>query len=438
MNTACQTPDKRHGSVMFVVMMMTLLGSLAVGSILSRTLQKTRAAEIQVCLERAFYIAQGGAERAATWIAQGNEHSATLTGEIGNGSYSAVITTTPDQDGQTAIDIRSVGTVTSAAAGYPSVSRTITLKGVKRVSWSRYALWYDREAMTLWIVPGEKFGGRVYSRPQLRFHHNGLPYEDQVVFSEHVASGASAIRKSSTAVEPVFEQGISLDAKRETMASVSFAELESQASSGGLVLKGPTEIEIVGGQMKITNAHYGWNDKTMDLPANGVIYVKDTTTQRWAGYRRGWVTETLRGTVDIKSPAGLNGRLTIASEDNINIVDHLRYNSNPRVDANSDDALGMIALDNIVVETTAPNNLDIYAHMIAVNGGFGVRNYDRGYSRGYLNVYGGIVNKIRQAVGIVGGSGYNKNYMYDIRFRSTPPPCYPKLSDELEWTEWDG
>ena len=43
-----------------------------------------------------------------------------------------------------------------------------------------------------------------------------------------------------------------------------------------------------------------------------------------------------------------------------------------------------------------------------------------------------------EILGIVGGSGYLKKYAFDKRFSKTPPPNYPKLVDELEWTEWDG
>jgi hypothetical protein len=92
-----------------------------------------------------------------------------------------------------------------------------------------------------------------------------------------------------------------------------------------------------------------------------------------------------------------------------------------------------------VVTTAAPNNVQIYAHMIAQAGGFGVANYSSGSARGTMKIYGGIVNSVRNGVNTNGGAtGYVKNYIFDKRLSKNPPPNYPKLLDELEWTEWDG
>ena len=128
----------------------------------------------------------------------------------------------------------------------------------------------------------------------------------------------------------------------------------------------------------------------------------------------------------------------MVADNDINIVDHVRYKTNPETTPTSTDALGLVAKQDVVVATTAPNNVEIFAHMIAQTGGFGVANYSSGTTRGVLKVYGGIVNNVRNAVGIVGGAGYTKNYIFDTRLSKNPPPNYPKLLDELEWTEWDG
>lgn len=452
-------PDRRNGSVLMITMIMTITGTITIMAILGVALYKYREAEIQVCREQAFYVAQGGAERAATWVADGNEYDATLTGTIGNGSYEVTVDATSGEFGEITLDITSVGTVVSDMSGRPSVSRTITMRGVRRVSWSRYALWYDEEAMKLWITANEEFHGEVYAKPKFHFHdHGATPDRPGAIFYQHVATGARGYEVNSTSVKPDFKKGITYNAEEQTMATVNFSDLLATAQSGGLVLKGPTKIELVGPQMKVTNSEEGWNDELMNIPANGIVYVQDaevettttTTSYKWVynRHRRRWVkkavttttttTETVEGSLDISAPNGLDGRLTVVSDDDINIVDNIRYADNPRNNPNSDDALGMIAHDNIVVEPSAPNDVDIFAHMIAVNGGFGVKNYNKGNYRGFLNVYGGIVNKIRNAVGIIGRSGYAKHYMYDTRFRSFPPPQYPALEDILEWTEWDG
>jgi hypothetical protein len=100
--------------------------------------------------------------------------------------------------------------------------------------------------------------------------------------------------------------------------------------------------------------------------------------------------------------------VTLVAERDIDVVDHVRYKNNPQTVTNSTDALGLIARRGVMVTDSAPDDLEIYAHIIAQESGFGVEGYDRGSSRGTLTVYGGIVNEIRQAVGTTSPSGYRK------------------------------
>lgn len=418
MNTQIHKDDRRRGTVLMVVMGMMAIGTIAVGSILGSALTKMRLADKQLSMEQAFYIAQAGAERAATRVAEGQTTSFTLPGNFGEGSFVAEVTYNPRSGGDFDVDIVSVGTVKSQ-------TRTITMRGVRRSSWARYALWYDKEATKLWIAPGEKFGGPVYSTPQFHFHHQDLATKGQVEFSERASSGASTIEKSTNAVDPIFNKGLALKAPKETMASISFSGLLASANSGGLVLYGPTTIVMDGSGMLVTNSDAKYKDKRLSLPANGLLYVRNKDKSNL-------------GNVNVSAPAGMKGQLTIVADNDINIVNHIKYATDPRTNPNSTDALGLIAQKSIVVETSTPNNVYIFAHMIAVNGGFGVKDYDKIKNKGDLNVYGGIVNLTRNAVGIVGGAGYAKNYIFDTRFARNPPPNYPKLVDELEWTEWEG
>lgn len=418
----------RRGSTFIVVMGMTLLGTLAAGSIITSVMSRLTQGDKQVCLEQAFYIASAGAERAATYVANGNDTTTTLNGTLGTGSYSAVITCTPGGGGEVQVDVASVGTV-------KGVTHTVTMQGLRRVSWARYALWYGYEVDTsnsskLWIVPGERFDGRVYSKPQLHFHSTGLITtvpDNQVHFLDKVWSYASTIERQTTAVNPVFEQGITLSAPVETMASVDFSALLTSATSAGLVLQGKTTIEIDNTNMKISNTRQGWTNKVVAIPANGTVYVKTATSGTDA-----------TGDINVSGPNGLGSRLTLISDNDINIINHVRYKTNPQTTPTSTDALGLIAKRNVVIQPAAPNNVDVYAHIICQTGGFGVLNYNTGLDRGNLNVYGGLVNNIRKAVGTTSGTGYKKNYVFDKRFAKTPPPNYPVLTDELEWTRWNG
>ncbi len=321
----------------------------------------------------------------------------------------------------TQFTIYSIGTVQGA-------SRMVTIRGVRRVSWAKYALWYDSEAVQLWIVGGESFKGPVYSNPQLRFHSHQVPERGQAHFYDLALTTKSSIARSDSSVNPIFDRGLTLNAPPQTMISVDFSELRQSAS---YTLDGTTDIEINGNTMYVTNPRQGWTRRSMAVPQDGLIYVRTVSTGN---------STTRPGDVRIVAPNGLAGRLTVVAERDILIQDHVRYANNPIQNPNSTDALGLIAGRNVVVDTMAPNDLDVFAHIIARDGGFGVKNYDdveRGM-RGMLNVYGGIVNKIRNAVGTTTGSGYRKHYVYDPRFQKTPPPRYPATPDEFQWVGWEG
>ncbi len=411
------------GVALLVVIIFIVLGTMVTAMISFATGTRLRQARLQGYAEQAFYLAEGGAERAASMVAKGQVWTTTLTGDLGAGSYDTLLKVTPVGGGESQIDIVSTGTVNG-------VSRGITMRGVRRISWARYALWYDQEIVKLWISVNEKFNGPVYSKPQLHFHAPTSGQTGQARFYDLVRSAASSIETQKGA-EPIFDRGKRLNADIEDISVINFNELKRDAS---LELEGHTTIELSGKKMYITNerkkdGYYSWNRKEMAIPEDGMIYIKTS---------RSGTTTTRAGKIFVAGKNGLDGRLTLVAEDDIEISDHLIYKRNPQRYPDSEDALGLIAKNHVRVGTGAPNNLNIYAHIICQTGGFGVINYNYGKGRGFLNVYGGIVNKVRNAVGLVGSSGYDKNYMFDPRFARKPPPHYPTVADELEWIQWEG
>ena len=423
------------GSTLIVVMMMTLVSTVAISSVLFSVRARVQRVNKQVQLEQAFYLAEAGVERAAASVAAGNEYDATLTGSLASGSYVAVIDCTSHSGGAIDVEITSTGTV-------GGVSRTVTVHGLRRVSWARYALWYDQEATSLVIAAGDSFKGRVYSKPLMRFSNSGLSTNGKAHFYDKVWTVPSYIQYDSGAY-PILDYGIVTSAEVQSIASVDFADLkaQTQASSSGLVLNGNATIVLDGTTMKITNIPNGWTNRVVTIPENGIVYAKaysyTKTTYDYRG-RAYTTTVTEAGDITVSGPNGLNGQLTLVSENDINIVGHIRYASDPATNPNSDDKLGLIAQDNVVVQTAAPNNLEVYAHILCKNGGFGVYNYNTGSSRGILKIYGGIANLIRNAVGTTTPTGFLKNYIFDSRLARNPPPFYPKVVDELEWDWWEG
>jgi hypothetical protein len=225
-------------------------------------------------------------------------------------------------------------------------------------------------------------------------------------------------------------------------------ETDRTAGKTGCLYNGPTRIVLnSSGTMTVTSpfttsaSYASCVGSNVALPTNGVIYVQNVPTSQTAtctgsqnrlGYPvTGDVTTYQCRTGDVFVSGTLRGSLTIASENNIVIVDDTTYSN---TGAASNDLLGLIA--NQFVQVYHPvnasgNNItpafqdpQIHAAILALGHSFIVQNYDEGAKLGTLNVNGAIAQKWRGPVGTGGGSGtgYLKDYGYDTRFQFASPP----------------
>ncbi len=120
------------------------------------------------------------------------------------------------------------------------------------------------------------------------------------------------------------------------------------------------------------------------------------------------------------------------------------YSRNPMDHPNPPDVLGPCAENSIVITKNSnnANNITIQAALFWLNKGLGVERYNDYTIRGRINLLGGISQKPRAAVGLLGGggavvSGYSKSYRYDERLMNTSPPFYPTTGsyEILSWYE---
>lgn len=315
--------------------------------------------------------------------------------------------------------IISVGTVGGSA-------RTVSLDSARRISWAQYALWSNNNR-DLYFKDNEEFQGAVHANTALYF--SGDP-----VFNGLVTSAATWYGGSISAV--TFNKGFSMGVPTESLSSVDFADLKSKAD---LVISGVTTITLSGTNMVATNSRMGWNNTTVALPENGLVYIAAAT---------GGTSSSRPADLTIKG--NLKGRVTFVTERDINLTDHLTYFTDPKTNSASKDALGLISKRDVVVKTNAPDDLEIYAHILATgnltssttDGSFGVQDYNSGDPRGRLIVHGGIAQDYRGAVGTFNmqtgrtSTGFEKDYTYDTRFAKNPPPHYPPLDNRLHPGVW--
>jgi hypothetical protein len=154
-------------------------------------------------------------------------------------------------------------------------------------------------------------------------------------------------------------------------------------------------------------------------------------------------TGAIWSTEEVRVKGVFNGAMTIYSDDNIFIDDDLVYADNPLVNKNSDDILGLVAKNDVLVTDNAANNSDcnVQACIMAVKGSWGAENYASRPVAGVLRFTGSIVQDNRGPVGTFSygagiKSGFSKRYYFDERLSKMSPPNYPYLRDAMHLLSW--
>lgn len=296
----------------------------------------------------------------------------------------------------------------------------------------------DNYARYIWFTDNESFGGTnvwFWNQDHLNgpTHTNGhFNIAGNPVFEGEVRSVDSYIRYFNDGHNinsanlsnpphdlPDFQSTVTLGAEATNMPTQALNLRTASTATGGLRLTGNTTVVLnSNGTMNVSNWNKGWSNRNMPLPANGALFVNNGSL-------------TISGT--------LSGRLTAGSSGDINVPSSIVYANDPRVNPTSTDTLGLISERDVVIDSGASTNLEIDASIMALNTSFMLEDWWTGGAKGTLTVFGGIIQNERGPVGTFSGStkvsGYSKNYSYDARLLSFPPPFIPTTGDyiTLSW-----
>lgn len=377
-------------------------------------------------------IAEAGLDKALNWLrAQGTPPGSSTNPwggvqNLGNpliGSYSVAITdiTPAGLPGTKRYRIASTGTV----AGIPS--RTLT-NYVQTDNYARYIWFTDTESFggtNVWFWDQDHLNGPTHTNGHFNIKGNPLfegevrSVDDYIRYYNNGNNINSANLSNPPYDLPDFESTVTLGADATNMPTQALNLRTASTAAGGLRLTGNTTVVLnSNGTMNVTNSGKGWNNKNMALPANGALFVNNGTL-------------TISGT--------LSGRLTAGASRDINIPNNIVYASDPRINPASTDTLGLISEEDVMISSSAPNNLEIDASIMALNTSFMLNNWWIGPAKGTLSIFGGIIQDQRGPVGTFRGttkvSGYSKNYNYDQRLLNSPPPFVPTTGDyiTLSW-----
>lgn len=156
----------------------------------------------------------------------------------------------------------------------------------------------------------------------------------------------------------------------------------------------------------------GANTIEINGTPNGVIYVNGQVT-------------SVSGTIQ------KDKKITLCATNDIIITNHITYQDDPRNNPSAVNILGILSESgNIRIGTSAPNDLNIHAILMAPQGVVQVDNYNQGSPRGDVFLVGGIISNNYGAFGTFNANGlqtgYGRQFWYDYRMREGyAPPYFP-------------
>lgn len=426
-------PKNRKASALILSLVVIIALLIYAAAFISAGINQSLIVEVSKRRASAFNLAEAGLDHAIWWLrAQPSPPVGNNTDpwgsvqNVGGGTYSVTITDLGAPGGSPSIRRYRV----SSSGTFNNVSRVLT-NFVQVDNYARYLWFTDREVFgstNVWFWSQDLLNGPTHTNGHFNIYRNPVFQSEVRSVDDYIRfyNNGRNINLSSTTNPPYdlpdFQQGVDFGAESTTMPSQALS-LRAAAANGGLYLQGNTTVVLnSNGTMNVTNSRKHWNNRNMALPANGALFVNSGDL-------------TVSGT--------LNGRLTTGASRDVIIPNSIVYADDPRVNPASDDTMGIIAESDVVIDDIAPYNLEINACAMALNTSFMREKWWVGPAKGTLTVYGGLIQDERGPVGTFNGStgqkvsGYSKNYSYDPRLLSSPPPYMPTTGDyiTLSWEE---
>jgi hypothetical protein len=372
---------------------------------------------------RAFYVAEGGLERARAWLGDlvESDPNANPVGvafedqALGGGRYTVEI-----------VDDLSVGSWLVAyevvcTAGVDDATRQIRALMIPE-TFAKYQ-WFSEGGGWRWFCAGERFEGPVHVQKELLI--DGDPW-----FGGRVTVGGGITIEEGS--DPTFVQGYELNIGEIALPGVPDIDgvVRTAALNGGLYA----------GTLPMNKDFY---HVTLGSPSAGELTYEGLRPQGGGGYL------SIDGphVVDISPLNGaawfgakvavegiLDGQITIYADGDIEIWDDILYDaSTPGAgpDPGCDDVLGLIAGGDIEISYTVPNQNDCEIHgvMIALDKNIEAEKYTNYAPRGSLIIWGGLIADKSIHLGRYENGccvhGYERDYRLDPRLRRMPPPFFP-------------
>jgi len=265
------------------------------------------------------------------------------------------------------------------------------------------------------------------------FHSQGDIKADRhpVFWGKVTTNGKIVYRSSKEKDEPYFYGGFE-DGVDLSLPANGVSNVEAAAKENGVIfnLNSGEEMYLTFKADSITYKIVDKKGKTVDqktvaansFTKNGVVFVKGG---------------------NIKMEGVVKGQFTVATDQNVYLEDDIVYKNDPRKYPNSTDLLGIVSKNNVLIANNLANSngIDVHASIYCQEGGFGAGWELFPIFCGKINLLGGIQNKSRVQIGVIGSLGnllgFSRAYKYDNRLALMSPPSYPGtgIFEIVSWKE---
>lgn len=428
-----QRQANRKGAALIISFLVIVVLLIFTGTFVAVSINQNITSDNFRRRTKAFSVAEAGLDRTIVWLR--SQPSPPVgdrtdpwggTQDLGGGTYRVDITDLGAVGGSGSIRRYKV-----TSTGIFGVTRRVLTNYVQVDNYARYLWFTDREVYdgsNVWFWTQDHLDGPTHTNGHFNIYGNPVfdsevrSVDDYIRFYNN-GNNINLHQETNPPYDlPVFAEGVDFGTEPTTMPNQALS-LRAAAASDGLSLRGNTTVVLNdNGTMNVTNSRKGWTNHNMPLPANGALFVD-------------------RGGLIISGT--LNGRLTVGASSDVVLPTDIVYADDPRVNPASDDVLGIISEQDVVIDDHAPSDMEVNGCVMALDTSFMMENWWIGPAKGTLTVYGGIIQDERGPVGTFNGStgqkvsGYSKEYSYDPRLLSNPPPFMPTTGDyvTLSWEE---
>jgi Tfp pilus assembly protein PilX len=446
MNT--QIPKTQKSFALITVLVITLLLLMIVSIYVTVAIFETKITRNQVFDAKSFYVAEAGYNHALNTInlAPGLIPDGTqVNGSLDSMDYTCSIDLESELEEQLKIYAITC-TVNDAVTG---ARKKITAL-VQIQTFAKYAYYTNQElsatGSTVWFVgipqltdilgrkawvsPDQESGATIHTNGRFSFYGNPqfwakVESVNQYAQFYDTITGGTYVLDADThppGAIPVFKKTFARNADSIPFPS-NINSIDDAPASEVITAPAGATVTLNGTNVTINSTNYNLSD---------IKVIKSS------------------GNLDVSGT--LDGTLTIASGGKIFVIDNLVYaNRSPA----SDDILGLFAKSDIVVknnQNTSPGvgkNISIDGSVLSLTK-FTIYPYSGGTFDNptgrkpcaTLRVSGGIIQKVRGIMGHFSLStgcqdGYVKDYRYDERLLTTPPPYFPTTGEPqiISWKE---